>query len=386
MKKTILFVFTLVCLGTNAQVVNIPDQHLKFLLLSGNVTSDEEGNSIALDINTDGEIQLTEAQMIYGIHLWPDLQHQISDLTGIGAFSNLSYLMIKEHQVTTLDMSGNANLAILESVNNPVTSINVSSNLNLDRLECPGNLLTQIDISNNVNLRNLDMTSNQLSDLDVNSNVNLEILQVGDNQLSDLDVSNNIHLLGLVFNHNTLTEIDVTHHPELAVLYCGNNELLTVDVSNNPELDFFDCSNNPLTSFSIKNGSLLAIFGFSGTPDLQYICADDFETSTVQAKITEYGYTNIVVNSACNSLGMENLASNQPTLFPNPAKSHVVIGNTPIGSALTITDLAGELVYEGIATSGESVVSTTCFLNGMYLVTISYNDKSVIKKLVIGEN
>lgn len=373
-------------MNASAQIVNIPDPNFKALLLSGNVTSDIDGFVTPLDFNNDNQIQVSEAQAIYGIHLWQNSQYPVSDLTGIAAFSNLEFLSVDYHNITVLDLSENTKLLRIQSINNPVSSINVSTITNLDLLECHNNALTQIDVSNNIHLRSLELFGNELSTIDVSSNVDLELLYVSNNQLSNLDLSHNPKLSGLTFQNNMLSEIDVSHNPELKVLYCQNNLLSTIDLSTNPEMDYFDCSDNPLESFNIKNGSSLDIFGFAGIPNLQSICADAFEMNTVQSKISEYGYTNVTVNSSCNTLATADLAISNLSIYPNPATNQVRLENLPAGSQLSIYNPDGKIVYKtAIAFESESV-NLENFASGIYFVHVNHNGTNRTEKLVIEGN
>jgi hypothetical protein len=57
-----------------------------------------------------------------------------------------------------------------------------------------------------------------------------------------------------------------------------------------------------LNTLYIKNNSIEApiYLDFSNNPNLEYVCADDFQLTQVQEKITEYGYSNCYTNSYCS--------------------------------------------------------------------------------------
>ncbi len=384
MKKLLFIAASLFYLYGSAQIVNIPDPNFKALLLSGNVTSDIDGFTTPLDLNNDNQIQVSEAQAIYGIHLWQNSQYMVSDLTGIAAFSNLEFLSVDYHSITVLDLSGNNRLQRIQLINNPISSINLSTLADLKFLECRGSALTQIDVSNNIQLLALEMNNNQLSSIDVSSNVNLEALYVNNNHLSNIDVSQNPNLKGLTFHNNTLSEIDVSHNLQLKVLYCQNNLLSTVDLSGNPEMDFFDCSYNPMESFNVKNGSSFSIyFDFAGIPNLQSICADAFEMDRVLSKISEYGYTNVSVNAACNSLATADFELGKLSIYPNPATNQVRLENLPSGGKLSIYNPDGKIVYEtAIALKSESI-NLENFASGIYFVHVDHNGTRRTEELVI---
>lgn len=370
MKLIFLILICMICIRLNAQIINIPDPKFKALLVSSQVATGVNGNVFSIDANGDGEIQVSEAQSVYSIYLWPNPDTTISDLTGIEGFTNLRTLMIKEHLVTVFDMTSNTNLLVLESISNPVSSINVSTNMLLDRLTCKDCQLTTIDVSNNISLRELNLSGNQLTTIDVTHNINLEALLVSDNQLTSLDVSQNVKLQGLMFWNNMLTELDLIHNPELRILYCRDNSLTSIDLSNNPEMDFLICPNNPLESLNIKNGSQLDILIFSDIRNLQYVCADDFEYQQVQDLISEYGYQNVLVDDVCIVLRTITLNTEFFEMYPNPATTKLVIKNLFEGSQVRITDVLGKVVYQSYDQQGILIIDIENFKRGVYLITV----------------
>jgi hypothetical protein len=99
MKKLLLILLCLPMIGFG-QNVNIPDANFKAYLV---------GNT-AINTNGDTEIQVSEANAFGG-----DIQCQslnISDLTGIEAFSALTFLHCYSNPLTSLDVS---NIIALEN-------------------------------------------------------------------------------------------------------------------------------------------------------------------------------------------------------------------------------------------------------------------------------
>ena len=156
---------------------------------------------------------------------------EISDLTGIEAFTALTMLNLYINQLTSLDMSNSTNLSELNCGNNQLTSLNVVSNTNLTLLNCE---------------------NNSLSALDVNSNTVLTQLWCYNNQLTNLDVSNNPALESLIFYNNELTVIDVSNNTVLDYFSGSGNQLTSLDVSNNTSLEFLKCNYNDLSSLNLK--------------------------------------------------------------------------------------------------------------------------------------
>ncbi|WP_282068536.1 T9SS type A sorting domain-containing protein [Olleya namhaensis] len=131
------------------QIVNIPDPNFKNALISGigvsqvgdiEYTYNEYINFVSdfgtgpvftnptVDTNNDGEIQVSEAQLITGLKL---AGMNIASLEGIEAFVNLQYLGVPQNNITDLDIS---NLSLLEFVDcsfNSIIYLDFSLNTNL---------------------------------------------------------------------------------------------------------------------------------------------------------------------------------------------------------------------------------------------------------------
>lgn len=210
MKKILLLVITFLGIGiTNAQIVNIPDANFKAYLV---------GNT-AINTNGDTEIQVSEASAFTGQIDCPF--QNISDLTGIEAFTNVYYIVCSFNNLTALDFSANTALEVLYCQNNNLTSLNISSNSLLRVLSCHNNNLTSIDVSNNSALTNLDCQANNLSTLDVSLNSSLHGMNFRDNSLSSLNVANG--------NNTNYSYFAAENNPNLNCIevddstFCANN-------------------------------------------------------------------------------------------------------------------------------------------------------------------
>ena len=151
--KTLKTIIPLILLFVSSfafgQIVNIPDANFKNALISGigvsqvgdieytyneyiNFVSDFDTGPVftnpTVDTNNDGEIQVSEAQLITGLKL---AGMNIASLEGIEAFVNLQYLSVPQNNITDLDIS---NLSLLEFVDcsfNSITFLDFSLNTNL---------------------------------------------------------------------------------------------------------------------------------------------------------------------------------------------------------------------------------------------------------------
>ena len=167
--KLLLLLLALPMVGFG-QNVNIPDANFKAYLV---------GNK-AINTNRDKEIQLSEASAFKGEI---DCSYMnISNLTGIEAFTALTELSCNRNKLTSLDLSKNTALASLVCLENQLTSLDVSKNTVLSNLVCYGNQLTSLDLSKNTALAALSCGKNQLTSLDVSKNTALFILYCDGNK------------------------------------------------------------------------------------------------------------------------------------------------------------------------------------------------------------
>ena len=232
----ILCVILLTSFTLNAQIVDIPDYWFKNALVNTNCV-DTTGNGLGdIDVDTNNDGEIQVSEAEAVIELRL-FGGNIISMQGIEAFINLQVLDCNSNLITSLDVSGLSNLDKLICWDNELTSLNVSGLTNLTRLDCAPNNLTTLDVSG---------------------------------------------LTSLVY------------------LWCYDNNLTMLDVSDLKNLTLLSCSNNNLNTLFLKNGSQLSSLSFSNNPNIEYICADDFELDDVQTRVEDYGYTNCVVNSYCS--------------------------------------------------------------------------------------
>jgi len=213
MKTLLLSIILLSAVNSYSQDVTIPDANFKALLVADN----------AINTNADNEIQVAEANAYTGLINCSGLG--ISDLTGIEAFTALTYLYCFANQLTSLD---------------------VSSNTALTDLECDDNQLTSLDVSGATALTDLVCFANQLTSLDVSSNTALTYLYCYDNQLQCLNANNGQNFISFFCNPNQLSCVSVSD-----VTYAYNN------YSADPSITFqFQCE-NPIDNDVNQIGSQL---------------------------------------------------------------------------------------------------------------------------------
>jgi len=248
-----LLLFVFISFYSNAQIVDIPDANFKARLLeashSENIAYDSDNNRVIIDTNNNGEIEILEALNIFELKLY---DQNISDLTGIEAFTNLNHLTCRENNLTLIDITQNLDLITLDISNNQLTSLDLSQNPNMKSLNVSENLLNNLDISLNLNLESIRCNSNNLTILDVSQHLYLRHLNLDFNQISNIDVTQSVNLEMLQCENNNLTTLDITQNFNLEWLACGGNNLTTLDVIQNLNLEYLRCLSNNLTTLDIS--------------------------------------------------------------------------------------------------------------------------------------
>ena len=242
--KTLLLILLLVPMMSFGQNVYIPDAQFKNYLV---------GNT-AINTNSDGEIQVSEASAFSGtINCgWQN----ISDLSGIEAFTSLTELYCASNQLTSLDVSSNIALTDLNCNNNQLTSLNVSVATALNVLSCYDNQLTSLDVSNNTALTEFYCGSNQLTSLDVSSNTALTVLYCYDNQLECLNVQNG--------NNTTFNYFSAFANPNLTCI--------EVDDENYSTANWSGTNIDSQTSFSTDCNNACSACTQTSSTDVQTAC------------------------------------------------------------------------------------------------------------------
>jgi hypothetical protein len=287
MKKLLLILLCLPMVGFG-QNVNIPDANFKAYLV---------GNSL-INTNGDNEIQVIEATSFSGGIDCGNMN--ISDLTGIEEFTNLTVLYCFQNQLTTLDVSNNT--ALIE-------------------LSCGDNQLTTIDVSNNTSLSFFNCSNNQITTIDVSQNTALTEFFCHINELTSIDISLNINLASLICSYNLLTSLDASNNPALTDLHCGNNQLVSLNVQNGNNINWlwyfnysFICINNSsLTCINVDDDvwSTANLTVASGNIDPQHY----FSTNCALPSEIQEHTTSKELLKVTDLLGRETKETNQPLFY-----------------------------------------------------------------------
>jgi Leucine-rich repeat (LRR) protein len=125
--KNILLLLLVLPIISFKQIVNIPDANFKAYLV----------RNTAINTNGDTEIQVSEASSFNDTIDFS--AQEISDLTGIEAFTALTTLYCGYNQLRSLDVSKNKALTRLWCQVNQLTSLDVSKSKALNELYCVDN-------------------------------------------------------------------------------------------------------------------------------------------------------------------------------------------------------------------------------------------------------
>lgn len=247
------------------------------------------------DLNKDGKVSASEALAVDTM----DISNKgISSLKGLEYFPRLVEFQCASNNLTSLDLSGCADLKALVCTLNELTSLDVSDCRKLEVLICPYNALKSIDVTSCTALKEFDCKANNqllsinvskctaltdlyctytnITSLDLSKNTALEYLSCDHNQLTTLDLSKCPALYSLACTSNLLQSIDISKCTALGYLYCSSNLLTSLDLSGNANLIELNCSSNKLTSLDISN-----CLGFS---EGGVICTDNKELTTLWLK------------------------------------------------------------------------------------------------------
>ena len=191
----------------------------------------------------------------------------ITSIKGIEYFTALTSLRCSYTKLTSLDTSHNKKLSYLECENiSTLTTLNVSGNAELKTLCCEQNALTALNLTNNTALEKLSCGGNEFTTLDLSKNTSLKYFGFFNGKLSSLDLTNNTNLEELYFCGNNFSTIDVSKNTKLKFLHLFSNQLITLDTSKNSNLQRLWVYTNPLTSMNLGDSGSTMEVKFDNNP------------------------------------------------------------------------------------------------------------------------
>ena len=329
MKKLLLSIalFAGVGFSSTAQYVNIPDANFKAYLV---------GN-LSINTNADTEIETNEATTFNGSMSCANLN--ISDLTGIEAFTGGFTLNCSGNQLTTLDLSANVNMGgHLHVEGNVLTSIVMPNSPNVTQFTYSGNNITSLDLSNTPGITTMWGMNNPLASIDLSNSSALEGMNIDGNSLTSIDLSNLTNLQWISTSSSALTSLDISSCSILNNLYCQYSPNLTeLNMANGYNMNFppnwFDATECPLlTCVTVDNVSFAnAVWTSAVDPGVSFSlnCAAGSPPATSISIQGQGGVSTITVND-----GTLQMVS---TVLPATASQTVVWGISVGGSLASIS-------------------------------------------------
>lgn len=424
----ILLIFPLL---SSSQIINFSDINLKTKLLQASVNSsiayDVNYNQIKIDVNSNNEIEINEALLVYALNI---SNSNINNLNGLESFNNMIDLNCSTNNITSFNFNlfpnliyfkGNDNLITSLSINNHntidtillannnLTSTVVSNCSNLWELNCSNNNLTSINIANLPTLFNLNLNNNQLANVNLSNFQNLNYVYFNNNVLTTLTFNNCPNILIVNCSNNLLTQLNFSNLTLLNSIYCfdnqlntinisgctslknlfsANNNLVSIDASTCSSLDILDCQNNQLTNINVKNNSNETSYGICGNPNLNNVCIDNNleEINQMTSQVSICGYPNVLINPNCTlSVNSVNMTLTFE-IFPNPTQDILNINTNSHNSikSVKIYNTVGQLVFTKISYIEENMVELDiASLNpGVYLALIDSEQGVLIEKII----
>jgi len=399
----LLFIALGIAISGHAQIINFPDAKLKNALVSSPCVNTFGVNVpyIDADTNNDGEIDMDEAKAVTELHI--DFR-EISDLSGIEHFTNLTFLdcggnlltsfstqgltnlnilFCYANQLTSLDLRSLPSLALLNCGYNQISDLKLQGLTNLQQFHCMNNQLSSLDVQAFKNLQLLDCSGNQLTSLNLAGLVHMEKIWCNNNQITQLDLNGLVNLEELYCQENQLTNLEIGESVKMEILYCYENQLTSLDVHNMPKLMGVIANNNKLSRLNAKNGNQ-EIIGFAGNPDLNCICCDKSEYLKVQQMVQQLGMTNTTISFDCDSNNCPPAQENNDiTLYPNPAHNMLYYHSTKAIEKVELMDLSGEIrpqVFDDVF--GEPQVYVGHLERGIYILQYFIEGKAYQAKFV----
>lgn len=241
---------------SNAQTIVFADPEFKQLLLEGSCY-DSSFSTIDVDANNDNEIQISEAEVVFGIYIGDG--YAISSLGGIENFAGLNELYLNyAGDLSSIDISMLSNMKLLSVQYSGISSLNY--NPGIRRIVVNFSQLMSFDTSalaGNEDLTTLDLSYNAMTSINLSGLAtcpNLATLNLRNNQLGAVDWSSlagNTNITEINLQSNQITAFDFTQvNNAVTRILLENNQLASVNfVGLDQPLEALHVQDNPYEYF-----------------------------------------------------------------------------------------------------------------------------------------
>jgi len=250
---------------TKSATVTVPDANFRAALVAA---------GYGITDNGDGTVYVPDIELVTILRVH---KKDISDLTGIEAFIELTELSCSENHLTHLDVSANTKLFEFFCYDNQLKQLDVSKNLNLHSVNC-----AQKDADSDA-LEVVFIAPSQ-KNININADFSTEVYMFIEGQDTEVKIQESLLQKALVLseygivrysdstlmipNISDVNELNVSDFgitnlsdlkafTDLAKLYCYNNNLSILDVSSYARLQYLYCYNNELDSLNLNGADSL---------------------------------------------------------------------------------------------------------------------------------
>ncbi len=344
---TILFFF--VILHGFGQVANIPDGAFKNALMNS-LCADYEGDfnyDGDVDTNNDNILQQSEVDKVRRLTLY---NKNLTDITGINEFKNLTYLYLVGNKLYDLDMGVMPSLSVFIYHTGTLRSINLKGCENITEVVVYANALTELDLSNLKKLKIVLCEDNKLQTLDVSGCNALESLTCNRNKIKTLDLANKSNFRRLDCYTNMLKSLDLSSSQSLSQLIIYDNDIFSLYLPAAPSLSYLHAGNNPISVFEYSDFSSLKTLLLNGS---QFAKLD----VTTMTKLESLNLIGSKITEITGTLGLKSI---KEIIWYNALVTHLDLSNSPLLTGIDIR--SSKLVSLNLKNGAleNSVVLTGC--------------------------
>lgn len=343
MKNLFYSVFTILFSSISfSQIVNIPDTAFKAILLSADETNDIAADltphNIKIDVNQDGEIQVSEALAVYSLNF---SGVDIQSLNGIEAFTNLQALSFSAPNLASLSLGNLTQLNYL----------NVSSNA----------LLSLSDVEQMSGLHRLFIDCNHLTTVNFYQMHGLE----------DLHISSSTPIIELNLCGTAVRTLWCIENHTLQTINLKNSIVSGVEVGT-----ILKAFPPALPNIWLQNASAL-----------QNVCYDEGEYPAIISTLDPALIPNINFSTDCDSscmLANEQSFQNSLTLWPNPVENslHIERVSETLLQSAKIDNPLGQLIKLISVDDQLLSIDVSDLKTGSYFLEITSDQGKVTKKFI----
>jgi hypothetical protein len=179
------------------------------------------------------------------------------------------------------------------------------------------------------------------------------------------------------FEENSWQTVGEIESPDNYLIFSST----AFDYFNIPYISYTTITDNSNITTTIKKYEDNVWQTVGGTNQFNGVSSITFDSNNIPyAVFTATGST--TVRKFDPTAGVATSVFNQVEMYPNPANGVVYIDNLPNDTTVTITDMTGKLIYSTTTTAENINIDTTSFISGLYIVQLTHNSGSIVKKLV----